>query len=76
MSRTSTHRPSSLNRLVFLHNPTILAVVQFAVALPVVLSPEEVMQFLGCVDGTKHRAILTTMLRRGFTHLRSGLLEN
>ena len=28
--------------------------------LPVVLSPEEVMQFLDCVDGAKHRAILTT----------------
>ncbi len=26
--------------------------------LPVVLSPEEVRQFLGRVDGTKHRAIL------------------
>ena len=25
--------------------------------LPVVLSPEEVMQFLDCVEGVKHRAI-------------------
>src|SRR6202140_3246361 len=28
--------------------------------LPVVLSPEEVLQFLTSVDSTKHRAILTT----------------
>src|ERR1035437_1072923 len=28
--------------------------------LPVVLSPEEVMRFLGCINSTKHRAILTT----------------
>ena len=28
--------------------------------LPVVLSPEEVLQFLGCVGNTMHRAILTT----------------
>src|SRR5205085_2103581 len=28
--------------------------------LPVVLSPEEVLQFLGCVRGSMHRAILTT----------------
>ena len=28
--------------------------------LPVVLSPEEVLQFLDCVGNTKHRAILTT----------------
>ena len=28
--------------------------------LPVVSSPEEVMQFLGCINSTKHRAILTT----------------
>jgi hypothetical protein len=27
--------------------------------LPVVLSPEEVLQFLGCVGSIKHRAILT-----------------
>jgi integrase/recombinase XerD len=27
--------------------------------LPVVLSPEEVLQFLGCVGSTKHRAILS-----------------
>jgi site-specific recombinase XerD len=28
--------------------------------LPVVLSPEEVLQFLGCIGNTKHRTILTT----------------
>jgi site-specific recombinase XerD len=28
--------------------------------LPIVLSPEEVLQFLGCVGNTKHRVILTT----------------
>jgi len=28
--------------------------------LPVVLSPEEVLQFLDCVPGLKHRTILTT----------------
>lgn len=33
--------------------------------LPVVLSPEEVMQFLDCVDGAKHRAILTTCYAAG-----------
>jgi integrase/recombinase XerD len=33
--------------------------------LPVILSPEEVMQFLGCVSSTKHRAILTTCYAGG-----------
>lgn len=33
--------------------------------LPVVLSPEEVLQFLGCVGGTMHRAILTTCYAAG-----------
>jgi integrase/recombinase XerD len=33
--------------------------------LPVVLSPEEVLQFLDCVGGTKHRAILTTCYAAG-----------
>ena len=33
--------------------------------LPVVLSPEEVLQFLGCVGSTKHRAILTTCYAAG-----------
>ena len=33
--------------------------------LPVVLSPEEVLQFLECVAGTKHRAILTTCYAAG-----------
>ena len=33
--------------------------------LPIVLSPEEVLQFLGCVGGTMHRAILTTCYAAG-----------
>ena len=33
--------------------------------LPVVLSPEEVLQFLGCVSNTKQRAILTTCYAAG-----------
>ena len=33
--------------------------------LPVVLSPEEVLQFLGCVRGRKHHAILTTCYAAG-----------
>jgi site-specific recombinase XerD len=33
--------------------------------LPVILSPEEVLQFLGCVGNIKHRAILTTCYAAG-----------
>jgi len=33
--------------------------------LPVVLSPEEALQFLGCVSSIKHRAILTTCYAAG-----------
>lgn len=33
--------------------------------LPVVLSPEEVLQFLGCVEHIKHRTILTTCYASG-----------
>jgi site-specific recombinase XerD len=33
--------------------------------LPVILSPEEVLQFLGCVGNTKHRAILTSCYAAG-----------
>jgi len=33
--------------------------------LPVVLSPEEVQQFLACVESVKHRAILTTCYAAG-----------
>ena len=33
--------------------------------LPVVLSPEEVLQFLDCVGSIKHRAILTTCYAAG-----------
>jgi site-specific recombinase XerD len=33
--------------------------------LPVVLSPEEILQFLGCIGSTKHRTILTTCYAAG-----------
>ena len=33
--------------------------------LPVVLSPEEVLQFLGCVSGLKHRTLLTSCYAAG-----------
>lgn len=33
--------------------------------LPIVLSPDEVLQFLGCVAGLKHHAILTTCYAAG-----------
>jgi integrase/recombinase XerD len=33
--------------------------------LPVVLNPDEVVHFLGCVDGRKHRVILTTCYAAG-----------
>lgn len=33
--------------------------------LPVVLSPEEVLRFLGCIHSTKHQAILTTCYAAG-----------
>jgi integrase len=33
--------------------------------LPVVLSPEEVLQFLDCISGLKHRTILTTCYAAG-----------
>jgi site-specific recombinase XerD len=38
--------------------------------LPIVLSPEEVLRFLGCVRSTKHRAIHDHLLRRRAAHLR------
>ena len=43
--------------------------------LPVVLSPEEVLHFLGCVESLKHRTILTTCYAAGLriseaTHLK------
>ena len=52
--------------------------------LPVVLSPEEVLQFLGSVGSTKHRAILTTCYATGLriseavrlTHLRQCAVED
>jgi integrase/recombinase XerD len=44
--------------------------------LPVILSPEEVLQFLGCVGSPKHRAILTSCYAAGLrisesVHLRA-----
>ena len=33
--------------------------------LPVVLSPEEVLQFLACVASLKHRTVLTTCYAAG-----------
>ena len=49
--------------------------------LPVVLSPEEVLQFLGCLGNTKHRAILTTCYAAGLriseaVHLRPTDIDN
>jgi len=41
----------------------IIAATKRPLRLPVVLSPDEVLQFLACVPGPKHRAILTTCLR-------------
>lgn len=43
--------------------------------LPVILSPEEVLHFLGCIDSLKHRTILTTCYAAGLriseaTHLK------
>ena len=43
--------------------------------LPVVLSPEEVQQFLGCVGNTKHRAILTTCYAAGLRISEAVLLK-
>jgi len=37
--------------------------------LPIVLSPEEVLQFLSCVESVKHRTILTACLRCRAAHL-------
>jgi site-specific recombinase XerD len=49
--------------------------------LPIVLSPEEVLQFLGCVGNTKHRAILTTCYAAGLriseaVHLRPADIDS
>ena len=38
--------------------------------LPIVLSPEEVLQFLSCVESLKHRTILTTCTLPGYASLR------
>lgn len=47
-----------------------------ATKLPVVLGPDEVLRFLGCIDSIKHRAILTTCYAAGLriseaVHLRT-----
>jgi site-specific recombinase XerD len=43
----------------------VIPVPQKPQTLPVVLSPEEVLQFLDCVGNAKHRAILTTCYAAG-----------
>jgi site-specific recombinase XerD len=43
--------------------------------LPIVLSPEEVLRFLGCVRSTKHRAILTTGYAAGLRVSAAGILS-
>lgn len=37
--------------------------------LPVILSPDEVLEFLGCVRASNHRTILTLLLWRGAADL-------
>jgi integrase/recombinase XerD len=49
--------------------------------LPVVLSPEEVQQFLACVENVKHRAILTTCYAAGLriseaVHLKPAAIDS
>jgi integrase/recombinase XerD len=49
--------------------------------LPVVLSPEEVLQFLDCVQSIKHRAILTTCYAAGLrvseaVHLKPNAIDS
>jgi len=49
--------------------------------LPIVLSPEEVQQFLACVHSTKHRAILTTCYAAGLriseaVHLKPNAIDS
>ena len=45
--------------------PDIIPAPKKPQKLPVVLSPEEVLQFLGCVPSPKHRTILTTCYAAG-----------
>jgi integrase len=33
--------------------------------LPIILSPEEVLKFLGCISNNKHRTVLTTCYATG-----------
>jgi integrase/recombinase XerD len=49
--------------------------------LPIVLSPEEVLQFLDCVHSIKHRAILTTCYAAGLrvseaVHLKPNAIDS
>ena len=45
--------------------PEIIPTPKKPQKLPIVLSPEEVLQFLGCVPSPKHRTILTTCYAAG-----------
>ena len=45
--------------------PEVLPLPRKPQKLPLVLSPEEVLQFLSCVRNSKHRAILTTCYAAG-----------
>jgi len=45
--------------------PEIIPAPKKPQKLPIVLSPEEVLQFLGCVPSPKHRTILTTCYAAG-----------
>jgi integrase len=45
--------------------PELIPVPKKPQKLPVVLSPEEVQQFLACVPGLKHRIVLTTCYAAG-----------
>ena len=40
--------------------------------LPIILSPDEVVQFLGCIPNIKHRTISDRLLRRRVAHHRGG----
>ncbi len=55
--RTTLHKDWSLDQ--------VIPAPKRPQTLPVVLSPEEVLHFLGCVRSVKHRAILTTCYAAG-----------
>lgn len=61
--------------------PDDLPMPRKACKLPVILSPEEVMNFLACIDSTKQRAILTASYAAGLrvseaTHLKVGDIDS